>query len=347
MRYSTHHVTDEDVGAVISVLRSDWLTQGPKVREFEEALAAYCGAKYAVAVSSGTAALYLAYRAAGVREILTSPLTFMATANAALLAGATPMFYDVAPETGNLDCRDGAPYQCVVPVHFAGRAARIPRADIVIEDAAHALGAVAEDGTKVGSCSRSVACAFSFHPVKPITTGEGGAVTTNDEGFADEVRSLRDHGRLDGLMLSLSGNFRMPDINAALGLSQLKQCDEMRARRADLAERYALALCAVSGMWCPSGWLERNAWHLYPVRIKHGRRDEVKAKLNAQDIGAQVHYSPIVPLHPYYRERFGYKPGEFPEAEAWAAEELSLPLHAGMTEADVERVVAALREALK
>jgi dTDP-4-amino-4,6-dideoxygalactose transaminase len=347
LRYSTQQITEDDITAVTAVLRSDWLTCGPAVEAFEAALCEYTGAKYAVAVNSGTAALYLAYRAAHKARIMTSPLTFVATANAALLAGLDEMFHDVVPATGNVDLPGYS--DCIsVPVHFAGRAAPIPKTGVVIEDACHALGAMDYDGcSRVGSCEHSLASCFSFHPVKPITTGEGGAVTTNDEGFAAEVRSLRDHGREDGLMVSLSGNFRMPDINAALGLSQLKRCDEMRERRAELAVHYAHELCAVRGMWCPSGWVEKDAWHLYAVRIKNGRRDEVKAKLNAQGIGAQVHYNPPVHLHPYYRQRFGYEPGDFPEAEAWASEELSLPLHAGMTGADVERVVTALREALR
>jgi dTDP-4-amino-4,6-dideoxygalactose transaminase len=332
------------------------------VQEFEEALAVYTGAKYAVAVNSGTAALYLAYLASNTTAVLTSPLTFVATANAALLAGAGVWFNDACRDTGlmeNWEC--GLTTYAYVPVHYAGRAAWVGQRHsgmICIEDACHALGAMDHDGcSRVGSCAHSLATCFSFHPVKPITTGEGGAVTTNDEGYAAEVRSLRDHGRRDGLMVALGGNYRMPDISAALGLSQLKRCDKMRERRSYLAMVYNEALSHVTpetlmtwpyAISWPESWKTRetDAWHLYPIRIKGGCRDEAKAKLNAQSIGAQVHYSPIVPLHPYYRERFGYEPGMWPQAEAWAAEELSLPLHAKMTEQDVERVVAALREAL-
>jgi dTDP-4-amino-4,6-dideoxygalactose transaminase len=313
------------------------------VREFEEALAAYCGAKYAVAVNSGTAALYLSYRVCPASwAVTTSPLTFMATANAALMAGGNVRFVDVDPQTGNA-VFTGKGTGLLVPVHYAGRACAIPDG-IVIEDACHALGAMDFDGcSRVGSCAHTLATCFSFHPVKPITTGEGGAVTTNDQGFANEVRSLRDHGRRDGLMVSLSGNYRMPDINAVLGLSQLKRCDEMRERRFELAKRYARQIDAWDGQL---NGQQYSAWHLYPVRIKNGRRDEVKRKLNEQGIGAQVHYNPPVHLHPYYRTRFQYREGSFPNAEAWAAEELSLPLHAQMTEQDVERAVNALREAL-
>lgn len=382
LRYSTHHVTEDDIAAVTAVLRSDWLTQGPAVEAFEAALCEYTGAKYAVAVNSGTAALYLAYRAARLppdSDVLMTPFTFVATVNALLLAcsdvlgrnedGGGLLFGDVYQGTGLLDDddhRDSHSAPCgycgaalVVPVHYAGRAARLPRKKdrvLVIEDAAHALGAMDFDGcSRVGSCAHSLATCFSFHPVKPITCGEGGAVTTNDQGFADEVRALRSHGRdSDGLVRSLSGNYRMPDINAALGLSQLKRVDEMQEVRCELACTYLALLPPDDERMTSHGILTADddavscpvSHHLYPVRIKNGRRDEVKAKLNAQGIGAQVHYNPPVHLQPYYRERFGYKPGDFPEAEAWSEEELSLPLHSQMTEADVERVVDALGEAL-
>ncbi|MEY4933520.1 MAG: UDP-4-amino-4,6-dideoxy-N-acetyl-beta-L-altrosamine transaminase [Pseudomonadota bacterium] len=348
LRYSQQSIDESDIAAVVKVLRSDWLTCGPAVEAFEAALCAYTGAKYAVAVSSGTAALHLAYMVVkdrGERQITTSPLSFVATANAALLAGLQVEFQDVEESTGNVDL----PYSLTsvaVPVHFAGRAARIPGESIVIEDGCHALGAMDFDGcARVGSCAHSLACVFSFHPVKPICTGEGGAVTTNDQGFADEVRRLRSHGRDEnGCMVALGLNYRMTDIQAALGTSQLERCDEMRERRVQLAERYNDELHTLD--WARSRPAHASgSWHLYPVRIKNGKRDAVKAALNAQGIGAQIHY-PCIHLQPYYRERFGYHQDMFPEAEAWAAEELSLPLHAKMTEADVARVVDALRKAL-
>ena len=378
-RYSTQQVTAEDEAAVLAALRSSHLTQGPYVQRFEEALAEYVGARYAVACSNGTVGLWLAYEAAGVKLVVTSPLTFLATANAALLAGAVVDFSDVAPETGNLRPTKNGGYittgkwndldviPFIAPVHFAGRACEVPSGweRWAIEDACHALGATDFDGcSKVGSCAHSLATVFSFHPVKPITTGEGGAVTTNDEGFAQVLRSLRDHGReagpsSSGLMTRLGTNGRMDELSAALGLSQLKRCDEMRKIRAQLADLYC-QLLHTSGLEVNQVTVEgccetvddhsldhcKHSHHLYPIRIKHGRRGEVKAKLNAAGIGAQVHYSPPVHLHPYYRQRFGYKEGDFPEAEAWAREELSLPLHVGMTDEDVETVVAALREAL-
>jgi dTDP-4-amino-4,6-dideoxygalactose transaminase len=372
LSYSRQSIDESDIAAVVSVLRSDWLTCGPMVPAFEAALCEYTGARYCVCVSSGTAALMLAYWVAiggkyynyqecghgRMGRATTSPLTFVATANAAQVCGAGIGFVDVDEKTGNiaqytLDC------DVVVPVHYAGRACPLPAfggtgmPPLVVEDACHALGAMDFDGcSRVGSCAHSLATVFSFHAVKPITTGEGGAITTNDEGLADELRSLRNHGRdAAGLMQRLGGNYRMTDIQAALGLSQLKRCDDMRDARRALARSYHDALGRMDGLTLPGGGrpvsvANANAWHLYPIRIKGGKRDAVKAHMNARGIGCQIHYSPIVPLHPYYRERFGYEPGMWPNAEAFAAEELSLPLHAGMTEADVERVVTCLREAL-
>lgn len=350
--YAHQQITEDDILAVEAVLRSDRLTQGPMVERFEQALAEYVGARYAVAVSSGTTALHIVSLAAldHDAEVVTSPLSFVATANAFESAGNHVGFMDVDPPTGNmayatLDC------DAIVPVHFAGRACPMPAFSpvlppIVIEDACHALGAMDFDGcSRVGSCAHSLATVFSFHPVKPITTGEGGAITTNDEGLAQELRSLRDHGREDGLMVRLGLNGRMSDIQAALGLSQLKRCGDMRQGRGAIAARYDDLLWRDNRLTVPP-YFNTDAFHLYPVRIKNGRRDEVKAKLNARGIGVQVHYSPIIPLQPYYRERYGYKPGDFPNAEAWAAEELSLPLHAGMTAADVQIVVDALRGVL-
>lgn len=389
--YSRHLITEDDIRAVTDVLRSDWLTTGPAVERFEASLAEYVGAKHAVAVSSGTAALHLCFMSQfqhtqryDLAGILTSPFSFVATANAAAsISGCEVLveFLDVEEATGNMrlpEFYDAERFRfqpdVLVPVHYSGRACVLPQhprnrrgadwvaeADIpIIEDACHALGAMDYDGcSRVGSCAHSLATCFSFHPVKPITTGEGGAITTNDEGLAKELRSLRNHGRDEnGLMVRLGGNYRMSDIQAALGLSQLKRCDEMRERRYDLGQFYAEAfygnrlahfdiepegaiVLPVAGAYA-----DRNAWHLYPVRIKGGKRDAVKRYLNERGIGAQVHYSPIIPMHPYYRERFHYREGSFPNAEAWAAETLSLPLHAGMTEKDVESVVETLKEAL-
>jgi len=369
LRYSQQCIEEDDIAAVVRVLRSDWLTCGPETEAFEAELAAYVGAKHCVVVSSGTAALYLAYlttrimfRESGLYsksnflQMLTSPLSFVATANAAL-GNWEVAFHDVDSATGNLACRDDPPYDLIVPVHFAGRAAKIPNKAAVIEDACHALGAMDFDGcSRVGSCAHSLASVFSFHAVKPITTGEGGAITTNDADLAKQLYLLRSHGRaaairpdgskLTELMVSLGYNYRMTEIQAALGRSQLQRCDEMRERRYLLTVAYwdRLSRLGMDAIVLPPRDAT-SAWHLYPIRLPVLRND-VKAKLNEQGIMAQVHYSPPIHLQPWYRERFGYKEGDFPEAEAWAAEELSLPLHARMTEADVDRVCKALKEAL-
>ena len=346
MRYATHQVTDQDVQAVTEVLRSEWLTQGPRVEQFEAALCEYTGARYAVAVNSGTAALHLCYetltRSTGSTLVMTTPLSFVATANAALHAGHEVVFGDVFADTGNM-----APplrrIKVAVPVHYGGRPAdvRSLMAPTVIEDACHAMGAMDYDGcSRVGSCAHSLATAFSFHPVKPMTTAEGGAVTTNDQGFADEVRLLRSHGRLDGEMVALGFNYRMPDVLAALGLSQLRRVDEMRQHRLRLSEIYRELIPQFAPPPSPN-----SSWHLYPIRIRGGRRDAVRLAMTGQGIGVQVHY-PCIHLQPYWRRRYGFTEGSYPEAEAWAAEELSLPLHAGMTRADVERVVKALEVAI-
>lgn len=377
MRYSQQSISEEDIAAVVDVLRSPWLTQGPVVERFEAALAEYVGAKYAVAVSSGTAALYMCYHAMNAQRVTTSPLTFVATANSAVAQGCNIGFTDVDRDTGNADIRP-EPHRptswIYVPVHFAGRAAPIPVGKdwsgfnvAVVEDACHALGATDFDGcSKVGSCAHSYATVFSFHPVKPITTGEGGAITTNDFQFAEWLRKIRSHGRgSDGLMRTMGLNFRMSELSAALGLSQLARCDESRKKRQYLYNTYDGLFANFhlgerifvpahvrkpppysSHPMLPGPRTYESACHLYTLRIEKGR-DEVKQKLNAAGIEAQVHYSPIVPLQPYYRDKYGFKEGQFPEAEAWAAEELSLPLHAGMTEADVRLVVEELRRALR
>jgi dTDP-4-amino-4,6-dideoxygalactose transaminase len=359
--YSRQTVNEEDIRAVCDVLRSPWLTTGPAVERFESALCEYTGARYAVAVSSGTAALTLVYRACGGSRYIVSPLSFLATATAATALKKYVSFRDVDRHTGNMIDPCVHWQDWVAPVHFAGRAADLSHVNSnkgrIIEDACHALGAMDFDGcSRVGSCRHSLATCMSFHPVKPITTGEGGAVTTNDEGLAQEIRRLRNHGRDErGLMVSLGGNFRMTDIAAALGTSQLKRCDAMRWQRVLLATRYEDALIdrviTSYGVSIPQFGHpgESNSWHLYPIRINAGRakRDAVKRRLNERGIGAQVHYDPIIPLHPYYRERYYHKEGMWPNAEAWAATELSLPLWSGMVEADVLHVVEELRAALE
>lgn len=347
-RYSTQQINVEDIGAVVEALSSPWLTQGPAIERFEDALAGFVGAEYAVAVNSGTAALHLAVLASDRNLFKTSPLTFVATANAVLLAGGGVEFADVDPVTGNVDdWPEDDRGAALIPVHYSGRPAPIPEsAAFVIEDAAHALGSALSDGTRVGCCAHSQATCFSFHPVKPITTGEGGAVTTNDQSFAQEIRSLRNHGRQrDGLMYRLGLNYRMDELSAALGISQLKRCEEYRLRRLEIAQAYDHAFRDMAELLYHPPLDSLSANHIFPVRVRHGLRDATKRALLAEGIGVQVHY---VPVHeqPYYVAHYNFEVEDFPYASAWGREELSLPCHAGMTRGDVATVLAALDRAL-
>jgi perosamine synthetase len=370
--YSRQTVGAEEAAAVAAAVRAAFLTGGPTLARFEDALAERLGARHAIAVSSGTAALQVAYRAAGLGEgdsLLTSPITFVATANAAVHCGARVRFADIdgrgalAPPAVARALLEGERPRIVVPVHYAGHpaaleeiAAAAPEA-VIVEDACHALGAEYRDATgvwhPVGRCAHSAMAVFSFHPVKPITTGEGGAVLTNDGLLAARCRRLRDHGLVrdpdtaDGPwsyeLHELGWNFRLTDLQAALGLVQLGRLDALVARRREIAAGYDRALAAVPGVRPveprPG---TRSAVHLYPVRVPAGLRRAVFERLRAQGIGVQVHYIPVH-LQPFYR---GSDPGVFPAAEAFYAEILSLPCFPEMTDRDVDEVVAALGDAI-
>lgn len=374
--YGRQSVDEGDIQAVVDVLRSDWLTTGPKVGEFEEALAARVSAPYAVAFSSGTAALHAAAFAAGLKpgdEAITTPMTFAATANCLLYQGATPVFADVCGDTLNLDPHETAKKitsktRAILPVDYAGHPAdldticQIARDHglIVIEDACHALGAEFRD-RRVGSIADLTV--FSFHPVKHITTGEGGMVTTNNAQFAETLRRFRNHGissearQRQSLgqwhyeMVLLGFNYRLPDIACALGLQQLKKLDSNLARRREIARRYADAFHDLPGVVLPavrSGSLP--AWHLFPIRLDlrslTADRATIFRALRAENIGVSVHYIPVH-LHPYYRQQFGYQGGEFPVAEDAYQRLISLPIFHGMTNADVEDVIAAVRKVMQ
>jgi dTDP-4-amino-4,6-dideoxygalactose transaminase len=374
--YSRQTVGEAEAAAVAEAVRAPWITGGPTLARFEGALAEAVGARHAVAVSSGTAALHAAYLAAGLGPgdtLLTTPLTFVATANAAVHCGATPRFADVdahgalAPEAVARAVAEGPAPRVVVPVHWAGHpaatagiAAAAPGA-IVVEDACHALGAAVRtaDGgwAPIGSSADAAMAAFSFHPVKAITTGEGGAVVTDDALLARRCRRVRDHGLVrdpeppgDGpwaYALEEPGfNYRLTDLQAALGLVQLGRLADFVARRRALAESYDRALVALPGV-TPVGPRAgtRSAWHLYPVRVPAALRRAIFERLRADGIGVQVHYVPVH-LQPYYRRRLGTVPGSCPAAEALYREELSLPCFPEMTDDDVGRVVAALGEAV-
>ncbi|MBV9573043.1 MAG: UDP-4-amino-4,6-dideoxy-N-acetyl-beta-L-altrosamine transaminase [Acidobacteriales bacterium] len=370
--YGHQSIDEADIQAVVETLRSDWLTTGPKVDEFEEAFAARVGAKYAVSFSSGTAALHGAAFAAGLTagdEAITSPLSFAATANCVLYQQATPVFADVCADTLNLDpdaCagRITSRTRAVLPVDYGGHPADLDAymqlADqhrlVVIEDACHALGSQYK-GRRVGSIAHMTV--FSFHPVKHVTTGEGGMVTTDDGRFAETLRRFRNHGisaearqrQSSGQwfyeMVLLGFNYRLPDIAAALGISQLHKLEMNLARRKKIAERYEEALTGC-GLRLPQ---VRDdvipAWHLYPVRIDTSKlpvgRETIFRALRAENIGVNVHYIPIH-LHPYYRDRFGFKGGEYPTTERAYEQLISIPMFHGMTDEDVEDVIGAVRK---
>jgi perosamine synthetase len=370
--YGLQHLTDEDVAAVVEVLRSDWITTGPKVAEFEEAVAAVAGARHAVAFSSGTAALHAAVFAAGLGpgdEAITSPLTFCATANAVLYQGAVPVFADVRPDTLTLDPalveqRLTKRTRAILPVDYAGHPADLDALGavaerhglVMIEDAAHALGARYR-GRIVGAIAAMTV--FSFHPVKHLTTGEGGMVTTDDDALAARLRTFRSHGIASDArarqaqgqwyyeMTALGFNYRLTDIACALGLSQLPRLGANVARRRNIAASYAAGLARVSGLTLPATTPDvEHAWHLYPVRVDAGiDRGEVFRALRAEGLGVNVHYVPVH-LHPYYRERFGYRGGEFPIAEDAYARLISLPMFHAMTDRDVDDVVVAVKKVM-
>jgi UDP-4-amino-4,6-dideoxy-N-acetyl-beta-L-altrosamine transaminase len=382
--YGRQDINQEDIDAVVEVLRSDWLTQGPLLGRFEKAVADYCGAKYAVAVNSGTSALHLACWVLGLGPgdwLWTSPISFVASANCARYCGAGVDFVDIDPQTYNMSVatlesklamaeRQGRLPKVVTPVHFAGQSCDMKTISqlaeryrfAVIEDACHALGG-SYRGRKVGSCLYSDLNVFSFHPVKSITTAEGGIVLTNDQELYDRLCLLRTHGiiRNEGRMtgssegpwyyqqIDLGWNFRLNDLQAALGLSQMKRLDEFVSRREELARRYYDLLEDLPVRLPGRQPDSESAWHLYVVRLEldsigKGRR-QVFESLREAGIGVNVHYIPIH-LQPYY-QALGFRTGQFPEAERYYAEALTLPLYFRLTESGQERVVKALRESIQ
>ncbi|HKP95131.1 MAG TPA: UDP-4-amino-4,6-dideoxy-N-acetyl-beta-L-altrosamine transaminase [Fibrobacteria bacterium] len=368
---------------MVATLQSDWLTQGPAVERFEKGVAAYCGAGHAVAVSSATAALHVACLAAGLGPgdvCWTSPNSFVASANCALYCGARVDFVDVLGDTYNMDPAlleaklerargAGRLPKVVIPVHFAGQSCRMDLIGAlaarygftVIEDASHAIGG-SFAGAKVGGCAHSSMTVFSFHPVKIITTGEGGMVTTNDPVLKRKLERLRSHGitREEGEMhspshgpwyyeqIELGFNYRITDVQAALGLSQLARIDEFIARRAALADLYDGLLRDLPVAVPHRDPLAASAWHLYPIRLDPSRgappRDRVFAAMRKGGIGVNVHYLPI-PAQPYYRG-LGFSPEGFPSASAYYANAISLPLFADLTRAQAEKVVELLKTQL-
>lgn len=373
--YGHQQVEEDDIQAVVEVLRSDWITQGPKVSEFEEAFAAYVGTKYAVSFTSGTAALHGTAFASGFGpgdEVITTPMTFCSTANCILFQGAKPVFADVCSDTLNIDPDKVATQitpntRAIIPVDYAGHPADLDiileLADryglMVIEDACHALGAEYK-GRRVGGISHM--SVFSFHPVKHITTGEGGMVTTSDEALANRLRMFRTHGIASDArqrqakgqwyyeMTALGYNYRLPDIGCALGLSQLKKLEKNLERRRQIAKQYFTAFTQMQGIILPTERAEvTSAWHLYPIRLDleqlRATRAEIFAALRAENLGVNVHYIPVH-YHPYYSKRFGYRGGEYPIAEAAYESLISLPMFHSMTAGDVEDVIKAVNKVI-
>lgn len=379
--YGRQSLDDDDIQAVVEVLKSDWLTTGPKVAEFEEAFAEWVGARFAVSFSSGTAALHGAAFAAGLGpgdEAITTPMTFCATANCILYQGATPVFADVCDDTLNIDPQEvsrrfSPRTKAIIAADYAGHPAALdelrqiaidkPNGALLIEDACHALGAEYH-GKRIGSIADMTV--FSFHPVKHLTTGEGGMVTTNDprlaetlgrfrnHGISSEARQRQESGQWFYEMVLLGFNYRLTDIGCALGLSQLERLEGNLARRREIAAQYTRAFRDLPGVdlavrvpTVREGVIP--AWHLYPIRLNleslSAGRGEIFRALRAENIGVGVHYIPVH-RHPYYRERFPATSGEAncPVAEKAYERLISLPMFHSMAAKDVEDVIRALRK---
>jgi UDP-4-amino-4,6-dideoxy-N-acetyl-beta-L-altrosamine transaminase len=378
--YGRQHISDADVAAVVDTLRSDFLTQGPRITEFEEKFAAYVGAKYAVAVSNGTAALHLCTLALGVQpgqRVITTPITFAASANCVRYCGGEVHFADIDPATGLIDLQqvkqllEAHPkgyFSGLIPVDFAGLAVDMEAARAladahglwIIEDACHAPGGFFIDshGTerRCGSGQLAELAIFSFHPVKHIATGEGGMITTNDEALARHLRRLRTHGierEATGLlrqdeggwymeMQELGYNYRISDILCALGISQLSRADEGLARRRALAAAYDTAFAQLPEVGVLAPGQPGHAYHLYVILVENRRG--LYEFLRSKNILAQVHYVPVHRM-PYY-EKMGWQAGDFPQAEAYYARCLSLPLYPTLTDEEQAYVIACVQEFL-
>lgn len=381
--YGRQNISEEDIAAVCAVLRSDFLTQGPAIERFERKVAEHCGAPHAIAVSNATAALHIACMALGVGagdSVWTSPNTFVASANCARYCGADVDFVDIDPVSWNMSVPQfaqrlaqaaaaGKLPRAVIPVHFSGQSCdmegigRLAReyGVAVIEDASHAIGA-SFDGLPVGSCQHSDCTVFSFHPVKIVTTGEGGVIVTHSDDLAASLRRLRSHGitRDPALMgepdagpwhyeqIELGYNYRMTDIQAVLGESQMGRLEPFVLRRRELARRYSALLAELPLQLPLQDARTASSWHLYVVRLRLDAigcsHREVFEAMRSAGIGVNLHYIPVH-LQPYYR-KLGFAPGYCPEAERYHSEAITLPLYPDLSEADQDYIVATLRRLL-
>lgn len=366
--YGKQTIEQDDIQAVVDVLKSDFLTTGPKIAEFEQTVADYVGAKYAVAISNGTSALHAACFAAGIEpgdEVITTPLTFAASANCVLYCGGTPVFADVDPKTYNIDPEDirrkiTDRTKAIIAVHLAGQPCDMDAIHsiarehglIVIEDGAHALGS-GYKGKKVGSMSDMTT--FSFHPVKPITTGEGGMIVTDNEDFYKKMVLFRSHGitRDDSMMTRNDGpwfyqqfdlgyNYRITDIQCALGCSQMKKLDRFLACRKEIVARYNEAFADCDNIITPYQLSDtESGWHLYIVQVKNCDRRKVFENMREKGIGVNVHYIPVY-MHPYYQEH-GYENVHCANAEEIYSHIISLPLYPGLTSEQQNYVIDTLK----
>lgn len=374
LSYGSQWLDDEDFEAVVATLKSPYITQGPMIEQFEKKVAEYVGAKYAVAFMNGTAALHAAYYAAGVRqndEIITTPITFVATANAALYLDAKPVFSDIDEKTYNLDpqkieSKITNQTKVIVSVDFTGQPADYDAFRkmahkyglVYISDGAHSLGAEYK-GKRVGT--QADMTMFSFHPVKPITTGEGGMIVTDNEEYAKKLRLFRSHGitreemqKDEGPwyyeMVDLGMNYRMTDIQAALGVSQMNKLSSFIERRRQIANQYTKAFSLLEGV-IPPYQLEgtKSGWHLYMLRFDlrqfRVNRRQIFDALRAENIGVHVHYIPVY-LQPYYQQ-LGYERGLCPIAEKWYEEAITLPIFPKMSDEDVGSVIRAIEKVVR
>ena len=370
--YGRQSINEDDIKAVEEVLRSDFLTTGPKIAEFERKFADYVGAKYAVAVSNGTAALHIACMAAGIGkgdEIITTPITFAASANCALYCGATPVFADIDPVTYNISPESVESHvtertKAIIPVHYTGQTCDMDAihkiADkynlIVIEDAAHAVGAEYK-GKKIGSLSDMTE--FSFHPVKHITCGEGGIVNTNREDLYEKLKLFRTHGitreekflhKVDGPwyyeQIDLGYNYRMTDIQAALGISQLGRIDKFLEKRKKIAAKYDEAFRDFNGIEIPKqAEYSNSAYHLYVIKVDKSIRKALFEYLRANNIGVNVHYIPVYTF-PYYREH-GYENVKCENAEKLYESIISIPIYYDLSDEEQDYVIDKIKEFMK